>query len=55
MLDISEVLDDADFIQSVEFGILGAGDVETKTIHNNTNVQPASGGSIATTARSRTH
>lgn len=46
MLDISEVLDDEDFIQSVEFGILGAGDVETKTVHNNTNVQPASGATL---------
>lgn len=46
MLDISEILDDEDFIQSVEFGILGAGDLETRSTHNNTNVQPASGATL---------
>lgn len=43
MLDIQEILFDPDFIQSVEFGILGANDAETRLTHNNTNVQPASG------------
>lgn len=46
MLDISEVLDDPDFIQTVEFGIIarnGASETESKSSHANTNVQPASG------------
>lgn len=51
MLDISELLDDEDFIQTVTFEIVNqstngsGGPLETTTtvVHNNTNVQPASG------------
>lgn len=54
MLDISELLDDEDFIQTVEFGIvnqLSNGDgepLETEVMdsHPNTNVQPASGAAL---------
>lgn len=41
MLDISEILDDEDFIQPVTFGILVNG-VEQKKTHRTTNVQQAS-------------
>lgn len=46
MLNISEILDDEDFIQTVEFGIVVQtldGESETRESHANTNVQPASG------------
>lgn len=54
MLDISEILDDEDFIESVEFGIVTRGqdsfgnpkDTEELKTHHNTNVQPASGNSL---------
>ena len=49
MLDISEILDDPDFIQTVEFGIVTRslnGDTEVKKTHANTNVQPASGNAL---------
>ena len=54
LLDISEILDDPDFIQTVEFGIVtqsstGAGDpleTEVRSSHDNTNVQPASGATL---------
>lgn len=45
MLDISEILDDPDFVQSVQFGIL-TNDVETLVTYPNTNVQPASGAAL---------
>ena len=54
LLDISEILDDPDFIQTVEFGIVtqsstGTGDpleTEVRSSHDNTNVQPASGATL---------
>jgi len=54
MLDISELLDDEDFIQTVEFGIVtqstddsgGPLETEQRDSHPNTNVQPASGASL---------
>ena len=49
MLDISEILDDPDFVQTVEFGIVTrslSGDTEVKKTHDNTNVQPASGNAL---------
>ena len=49
MLDISEILDDPDFIQAVEFGIVTRslnGDTEVRTSHANTNVQPASANAL---------
>ncbi len=54
MLDISELLDDEDFIQSVTFEVVtqsttSNGDpLETKSTvtHHNTNVQPASGATL---------
>ena len=54
LLDISEILDDPDFIQTVEFGIVtqsstGTGEpleTEVRSSHENTNVQPASGATL---------
>ena len=54
LLDISEILDDPDFIQTVEFGIVtqstnATGDpleTELRQSHDNTNVQPASGATL---------
>ena len=49
MLGISEILDDPDFIQTVQFGIVTRsldGDIETLKSHANTNVQPASANAL---------
>ena len=49
MLDISEILDDPNFIQTVEFGIVTRslnGDTEVRASHTNTNVQPASANAL---------
>lgn len=51
MLNIAELLDDEDFIQTIEFDIVnqstdGSGsplETTTPVVHHNTNVQPASG------------
>ena len=49
MLYISEILDDTDFVQTVQFGIVTRslnGDTETIASHANTNVQPASANAL---------
>lgn len=49
MLNISELLGDPFFIQTVEFGIITrdiTGETESKATHKNTNVQPASGDTL---------
>lgn len=54
LLNISEILDDPDFIQTVEFGIVNQStnndgdplETEVRSSHSNTNVQPASGATL---------
>lgn len=54
LLNISEILDDPDFIQTVEFGRIFSStndygepvELEIKNTHSNTNVQPASGATL---------
>lgn len=46
MLNISEILDDPDFVEEVTFILVAEDGIETTVVHPTTNVQPATANSL---------